>query len=405
MPTLSSVFLPAPPSALLWLSSLCRLAAMCIYLQLGVALVRAVQQGRVDGDNCRYRSFSFSSFDSSAPAHTQNFVLFNAVHRRCACCRLQGSYHDTANQLCSMGSDMEHLQAELEQTRRSIAVMEARQAESARMLRVMETKAIDEGIRLNSVILERDSALSSLRQLQGGGGERPDSVEALAKMTVELQRRDSFIAMKLEKDLQELALNEATRELAESRSKLSTARKTMADGEQLEQTVFDWNKQLVEKLSLKNTELQKALSTVELMVAENCQLQDQMSRTAERSCDAIEKVNDAEHRLTISSRLHELELSRLKVESQLRYSALQEECFNVQAELAELWASVAANDTEEEDKNGAQQARSSARCTAALDRLLAPSVLASHLPGASMGAIPPPLGLLLRSRPGRLREL
>ena len=283
-----------------------------------------------------------------------------------------------------MGSDMENLQAELERSRRSFAVMEARQAESALMHRAMETKAIDESIRLNSVILERDSALSTLRQLQGSGGEQPDSVEALAKMTVELQQRNSaFIAMKLERDLQELALNETTRELAVSRSELSTARKTMADGEQLKQTVFDWNKELVVNLSLKNTELQRALSAVELMVAEHRQLQDQMSRMAERSCDAIEKVSDAEHRLTISSRLHELELSRLKVESQSRYSALQEEYFNVQAELAELRASVtvAANDTQkdedEDEEDGAQQARGSDRCTAALDLLRGVLILAS----------------------------
>ena len=66
-------------------------------------------------------------------------------------------------------------------------------------------------------------------------------------------------AMKLEKDLQELALNETTRELAEVSAELGTARKTLADGEERERTVLAWNKQLVEKLSSKDAELQRAL--------------------------------------------------------------------------------------------------------------------------------------------------
>ena len=71
-------------------------------------------------------------------------------------------------------------------------------------------------------------------------------------------------------------------------------------------------------------------STVELLVAEHQQQHDQMSRTADRSCEAIEKVNEAEHRLAIANRLHELELTRLRVESQSSYSALRQEYFNAQ---------------------------------------------------------------------------
>lgn len=259
--------------------------------------------------------------------------------------KLMGSFQETANRICSMTVDMEDLQTELERSRRTEAAMTAQLADSAAVIRAMEVKAIDEDIRKNSLILERDSALASLRQLQGRSGERLDSVEALANMAIEVQQRDAdFVQLKLEKDLQQQALNETTRELAETRSELSMARKTLADGEQLQRQVFDWNKQLVEKLSLKDCELQKALTTVELMVAEHSQLQDEMGRTAERSCEAIEKMNAAEHRFAMTSRLHALELSRIEVESHSRHSALQGEYFNSLAELDDLRDCVAAKD-------------------------------------------------------------
>ena len=108
----------------------------------------------------------------------------------------QGSYQATANQLCSMGSDLEDLKAELERRNRAIGLMAAQQADQATLIRAMEVKAIDEDIRKNNLILERDCALASLRRFQGCTGDEVDPAEALSTMTVELQRRDSVLVVR-----------------------------------------------------------------------------------------------------------------------------------------------------------------------------------------------------------------